>query len=274
VEGLYDVYWVSNELTGALGDQFNLYNERIGGELRGLIEMRDGNNGENFRGTITEIGNDPNGGIDSAGNYLKYVTIEVDDEYLMDLNKTKLSNNGGKIILANTEFYYTDWTYNYDAQTGKTSYTFVIDESKNGEKMTPNMTFKEATIGAKVDYQGVPYYMQQMNEWVRTFSQKFNDILTSGYDSEGRVGAMMFTGKKAISDEQYDMPDAYRYDWATDRKQPITVKDNDDSYYLLTAKNFDILSAIEMDSSFLANRYDLTDGVEQNDLLEDLRNMA
>ena len=49
---------------------------------------------------------------------------------------------------------------------------------------------------------------------------------------------------------------------------------NDDSYYRLTAKNFDILDAIEQDPSLMANRYDAADGVEQNDLLNDLKNLA
>ena len=33
IDGLYDVYWVSNKLTGELGDEFNIYNASMGGEL-------------------------------------------------------------------------------------------------------------------------------------------------------------------------------------------------------------------------------------------------
>lgn len=54
----------------------------------------------------------------------------------------------------------------------------------------------------------------------------------------------------------------------------MTVKVNDDSYYRLTAKNFDILEAIEQDPGLMANRKDAADGVEQNDLLNDLKNLA
>ena len=39
IDGLYDVYWED-------GQKFNLYNAAMGGNLRGLVEMRDGNNGE------------------------------------------------------------------------------------------------------------------------------------------------------------------------------------------------------------------------------------
>ena len=55
IDGLYNVYWVTNTNTGALGDEFSLYNARLGGELQGLIEMRDGNNAENFKGTIKAV---------------------------------------------------------------------------------------------------------------------------------------------------------------------------------------------------------------------------
>ena len=43
--------------------------------------------------------------------------------------------------------------------------------------------------------------MNQMNEWIRTFSQKFNDILTSGYSGNGDPGVKMFTGNKATGGE-------------------------------------------------------------------------
>ena len=57
--------------------------------------------------------------------------------------------------------------------------------------------------------------MNQMNEWIRTFSQHFNDILQGGYDSYNNPGNILFTGKYAISDEQYDFPAEDRYDLFT-----------------------------------------------------------
>ena len=92
-EGLYDVYWVSDNRTGTLGDQFNLHNPLLGGELQGLVEMRDGNNGEYFNGVVSNV---ESAGKDADGHSLKKVTIEVDDAYLQDLNKSTLSDNGGK----------------------------------------------------------------------------------------------------------------------------------------------------------------------------------
>ncbi len=144
--------------------------------------------------------------------------------------------------------------------------------------MTNDRVGKTASIGSGIAYQGVPYYMKQMNEWVRTFSQKFNDILTSGYDSDGEQGIKMFTGEQATKDEQFDFPKGYRYDTFTYedflQNGAFTVEVDNDSYYKLTASNFSVLAAMELDPSRLANRYDRGDGVEQNDLLEDLKDLA
>ncbi len=316
IDGLYDVYWEN-------GQKFNLYNAAMGGALKGLVELRDGNNGENFVGEVTELGKDPNTGNDT-------VTIQVGKDYLKDLNKCNLSDKGGVINLGNQEFYYDSWNCEISfnaAGEPEYSYTFVLsDQQKNPKPVTSDRMGKTATIGTSLSYQGVPYYMKQMNEWARTFSQKFNDILTSGYDSNGNEGIKMFTGKHASDEGQYEFPDGFRYDsdyvnrvveankakYKEDNEN-TTVKDfvdqymidnpaatqeevekaldefverevwlslkidvnvSDDSYYRMTAMNFDILSAMEIDPSRLANRYDKGEGVEQNDLLEDIRDLA
>jgi len=141
----------------------------------------------------------------------------------------------------------------------------------------------------------VPYYMNQMNEWLRTFSQKFNDILTGGFAEDNEPGVMLFTSNYATSDEQYDFPGDTRYDTESyeaylgrvqslmdggmseaDAKAAavLTVTSTEDSYYQMTALNFDILSAIEVDPGRLANKNNSGDGVEQSDLLEELKNLA
>ena len=290
IDGLYNVYWED-------GQKFNLYNGAMGGALRGLIEMRDGNNAEHFTGKIIDTGTTAGGANDT-------VTIQVSQSYLQDLNKCKLSDNGGIINLGNQEFYYDSWTYqiSYDDNGEEVhSYTFVLsDQQKNPSRVTNDRVGKVANIGTSITYQGVPYYMSQMNEWVRTFSQKFNDILTSGYDSNGNAGVKLFTGDYATDDKQYEFEDAYRYDLYLEKVEEakksymendptltedealelarkntkMTVSVSDDSYYQLTAMNFSILSAMELDPKRLANRYDKGDGVEQNDLLEDIKDLA
>ena len=268
IDGLYEVYWAD-------GQKFNLYNASMGGDLAGLIQMRDGNNGENFTGQVTATGTTTT----ADGKTHDTVTVKVTKAYLQDLNKCNLSDQGGILDLGNQEFYYDSWEYTceYDANGNATyTYTFTLSDSeKNPRGITNDRVGKKAEIGTDLSYQGIPYYMNQMNEWIRTFSQKFNDILTSGYSGNGDPGVKMFTGNKATSSEQFLLDDAAkRYDKQEKKNSKVTVKVNDDSYYRLTAKNFDILDAMEQDPSLMANRKNASDGVEQNDLLNDLKNLA
>ncbi|MDD6203308.1 MAG: flagellar hook-associated protein FlgK [Lachnospiraceae bacterium] len=274
IDGLYDVYWVSDQRTGAIGDEFNLYNARLGGELQGLVEMRDGNNGEYFNGTVTAIGTDPDGRVDESGKVLKTVTVEVKEEYLLDLNKTTLSNNGGKINLANQIFYYKDWSYSYDETTGKTTYTFTIDETMSGENLNNTKLNKEASIGAGVKYQGIPYYQQQMNEWVRVFANSFNTILSEGYDAQGNSGTILFTGDMETDNGQLQFMTAYNQKNADGTRKSETVKSKDDSYYRLTAKNFNVLTAMTENADLLATRSDATAGSDEYGNVTRLINMT
>ncbi len=266
IDGLYEIYW-SN------GQRFGLYNGAMGGALQGLIQLRDGNNGENFTGEVTATG--VKDGHDT-------VTIQVGKSYLKDLNKCNLSDSGGIIDLGNQEFYYDSWSceISYD-DSGEPvySYTFVLSDSeKNPLRLTNDRVGKVASIGASLAYQGVPYYMKQMNEWLRTFSQKFNDIMTKGYDSYGQHGAMMFTSGHATDGDQYEFPEDGRYDNFTYEdflmNGSLTVDMSQDSYYWMTATNFSVFAAVEKDPSRLSNRYDAADGVEQSDLLKDLSDLA
>ena len=285
IDGLYDVYWED-------GQKFNLYNASMGGTLQGLVQMRDGTNGEYFHGDIVEIGTTADGSQDT-------VTIQVTDGYLKDLNKSNLSDQGGIIDLGNKLFYYDSWTYqcSYD-ENGTAVYTYqftLSDAQKNPERITNDRVGKVASIGKGLEYQGIPYYMNQMNEWIRTFSQHFNDILQGGFDSYNNQGNILFAGKHPLEDEQYDFPPEERYDLFTyetytqkvqelvadgmseeeaKKAATMTVEASDDSYYKLTAKNFGILTAVLENANLLATRNEMSDGVEQNDLVSDLKNMA
>lgn len=255
IDGLYEVYWED-------GQKFKLENAAMGGNLRGLVEMRDGKNGEYFHGTVTKA--------DTVNNT---VTIQVTDDYLQDLNKCNLSDQGGIITLGNREFYYDSWEYDYDAATDTYSYTFTLSGSeKNGKnRLTNDREGMDASIGTSIDYQGIPYYMGQMNEWVRTFSQKVNDILVSGFTAEDMPGMNMFTGNHPVNDEQFQFLKKY-HDLGPN--ESVTVECDEDSYYRLTAENFSILSAMLHDPTLLATKRPEGEGVEQNRLFNDLKDMA
>ena len=273
IDGLYDVYWVANKLTGELADEFNLYNASLGGELQGLVQMRDGNNGENFHGIVKSIGTKPGTVTDKDGNKVpktfKTVTVEVSAEYLKDINKCTLSDSGGKINLGNQIFYYNDWQMDKTQVDGKDvyTYTFTIDEDMNDANLTETRRGKEATIGQSVNYQGIPYYMQQMNEWARTFASKFNQILADGYDLNGNPGNILFSANHETDKEQY------LFDGDTTGNDTYTLSMEDDSYYRLTAKNFSILNAMFDNPDLLATKVDAAAGVDEYGNVEKLIKM-
>lgn len=274
--------------------------------------MRDGNNGEYFNGTVEAIGRDAQDKHDT-------VTISVTQGYLQDLNFSNLSDQGGIINLGNREFYYDSWScqYSYDDNGNKVcSYTFTLSDSeRNPERLTNDRVGKKASVGTSLKYQGIPYYMNQMNIWIRTFAQKFNDTLKGGYNAYNELGCNLLTGDMPATDEQFNFVDEYRYDTFYDTLSyeeykkiydakyaeevtrltgegmsqaeaereakklardaaSLTVSDHDDSYYRLTAENFNVSVAVELDPDLLSHRYVEGDGVEQDDLLDDLKLIA
>ena len=344
VDGLYDIYWKG-------GSKFNIYNAAMGGALKGLVDLRDGNNNESFSGIITDVGSvqittKDEDGKDVTVNH-DTVTVEVGKHFLTDLNKCNLSDKGGVINLGNKEYYYDSWTYSvsYDQAGNPTyAYTFTLsalqaDNGLNTSRPAGDRVGKTATAGAAVSYQGVPYYMSQMNEWVRTFSQKINDIFTSGYSGD-IPGIDLFAAKMATENNQYVFGEQYRYDlesyeayqgrvkaleeaekkrlqdelraqlkaanptW-TDAQIEQEVQNQDaaldaqvaakkdefekaatlnvtvgknitdkDNYYLMNSMNFDVSNTLENDPARLATKKKPGDGVEQNDLLEDVKKLA
>lgn len=265
IDGLYDVFWEN-------GQKFDLYNPVMGGTLKGLVEMRDGNNDEAFNGKITEVGKNDKGN--------STVTVQVTEDHLKDLNKSNLSDSGGKIRLGNKIYYYDSWSYTKekDASGNETySYTFTLssDTERNKSALTNDCMGASASIGAKIDYQGIPYYMKQMNEWVRTFSFHVNDILRDGYDAYGGKGNNLFTGDMRTDNKQYDFNDAAikRFDKELQNGQSLTVDVSDQSYYWLTADNFNVFDAMVQDANLLATRGNETAGIDEYSVLTDLKTM-
>jgi flagellar hook-associated protein 1 FlgK len=293
IEGLYDLTWED-------GSAFNIYNVSMGGELKGLFQMRDGNNREGFQGTIAGIGETTN----AAGNHVDTITVEVSADYLQNLNKCNLSDAGGRISLGNQEYYYDSWQFqaSYD-DNGKEVYRYVFtlsDSSLNEQRVTNNRLGMPANVGEDVNYQGIPYYMKQMNEWVRTFSQKFNETLAGGYDLYDNAGMNMFTGNMKTSADQYNLPDSANYNLAELLSQEvaklreadpnlsqeaaldqakqtvsISVGMTDDSYLRLTAENFAVRTALQNDPSLLATADQpvSAEGTEQGEILDQLQDM-
>lgn len=264
IDGLYDIYWSKPgvELDVSTASKFNVYAGNLGGELKALVQMRDGNNGENFRGTLSSIGK-------TADGKNTTVEIKITADYLKDIKKLNLSDQGGMINIGGQMMYYDSWTYKYDDATNSYSYEFVLsDSSKNGSNSVQlDKVGKDVSIGSSVDYQGIPYYMQQMNEWVRGFADAFNQILTDGGvdDIDGSPAKDMFVANDLANGGQFYL----------DRiaQGSGTVSQSDKSLYRLNAKNFAVSKAIEDNPLLMATHTEKgsgSSGESKYDILDKL----
>lgn len=252
--GLYNIRWTD-------GNDFSLYSSMIGGKLQGLIEMRDGNNTENFRGVVSDVNTHDN-----------KVTIEVTLDYLKDLDKCTLSSSGGIIKLGSEEFYYSDWTYKYDEANDKCFYEFQLDDDYGEVRLSRSRLGREAEIGASIDYQGIPYYQEQLNEFVRLFARTFNDILTQegSVDGYGEAATRLLLGTE-VTGGQLSFDDYYLAKAAYEGgAEFFEVNKSDDSYYKLTASNFAVSDYISDNANRLATHTGSSEGESKSDVVDDL----
>lgn len=256
VDGLYDVRWKDTGMDLGIGAQ------NVRGELKGLFEMRDGNNDEAFHGTIQSVD-----GINRT------VTIKTTADYLTDISKCTLPLTGGQITLSGERYYYDSFTMEVDEETGAAYYTFKIAEetSKNPTMVPSSYAGKSAHIGEQVDYQGIPYYLEQMNEWVRDYAYHFNEIygVENATDLNGNTheGAIFFTGDNSVTGGQFLLNGSSVYDKSFDSSKNT-------GYYMLTAGNFNVEKSIQNDATTMATHTGVVDGVAKYDILDNLKDLS
>lgn len=235
IDGLYDIKWgygsyKDGDNVNELSD-FALDSTLIGGELQGLLAMRDGNNGEYFHGKSTDVFTRDDGTLE--------VRVEVTDSYLKDMSKATLPESG-TIHIGAKDYMYDSWYFD-----GDSTFTFVFDEESLTSHPDPNKT---ATIGYFNSYQGIPYYMSQMNEFARQFSDMVNRVLVSGYTSDSLEGIHLLTGNMSK-----DSSAQFGYEEFT------TLSENKE-YYKLTAGNLAVNAALTVNADRLATKSDVTEG--------------
>lgn len=259
IDGLYDIEWEN-------GQDFDVRSNTLGGSLQALFEVRDGNNQTNFSGKVDAQAGD---------DYLKVTDTNVNSEVKLNIPET------GTITVGNREYSYTGFQVTKDTDSGDFTYTFAL-----AEPVAVDVLEETASIGESIDFKGIPYYMNQLNEFVRTYAKAFNDIHRTGFDSEGNAGSDLFNGTQKISGRNYTFgplagsDDANYYDYSTviqTGDYAPEVPDNEPlygSYYFVTADNFTVSSGFLSNPDLLATSDDKDDqdasNIENNGIVDKL----
>lgn len=248
VDGLYDLRWDN-------GAKFDIERPNLKGTLQALFDVRDGNNGEAFKGTA----------LANPGDSV----IRMTSTNYNDINKMNIDTSS-VIRIGNSEYKYTGFQVTQDEDTGEYIYEFSIDVNK-----TPISGFimdEPAIIGRDIPYKGIPYYLSQMNEFVRTFSKAFNEIHKSGEDLNGEEGLDFFNGKHVVTGENYvfetSQDDIDNNVLFTSKTGEYTVENEDKnygSYYFMTVKNFCVTNKLYYNADMVAAASSITNGVENAD---------
>ena len=242
-DGLYDLQWKRT------GNNFAAGASSMSGTLKALFDIRDCNNGENFTG---------------VANVLNSKQVQVVSPSITAVEAMTMPESGVLTINGNT-YNYTDFEFELDADGNVTSYTFNLENALSVEQRL-KVDGMKASIGSSVNQMGIPYYMSQMNQFLRSFASKFNDIMLGGEDLNGDKTNYysFFTGTDLNGDD-------YFFDGST-AFNGSTVSCTSSSYYKLTAANICASSLCVKEPDKLATQSYRTEesGVDDYNLIEEL----
>lgn len=234
VDGLYDIIWSDT------GNDFNVTSNFMTGSLKALIDIRDGNNEENFKGTVDTIGG------------TKLVITNPSQSSVEEMTMPEQ----GVITIQSRKFEYTGFEVEFDAD-GKAVYTFDLKEPAGDG--AANLCGYEASIGASIDYMGVPYYNAQLSQFLRAFSANFNDIEMDGETLDGDPMGAFFVARDLVTGEQGELEKSDTY---------TKINSSMSSYYKLTAATFEVADASVKDASIFSTTANVIQGVDSAELID------
>lgn len=265
VDGLYDLTWKDT------GTAFDPTGDSTSGSLRALFEIRDGNNQENFTGTVG-TGTSTFGTATVNGKTVS--TMTVTNPSVTDVMELNIAAEG-ILTSEGNNYNYSNFTMNkqavvdaggnavLDADGNPTytySYTFTLEkELSTIEK--GSLAGENISIGTSIDAMGIPYYMAQMSQFTRVFAKAFNDLQEGsttdpGVDLNGDTMGAFFIANNTTDGTEYDFSDT-------------SVSSYSDSYYQMTAMTVGVASASINDSSRIAtmSKSNYTQGVDSYDII-------
>ena len=240
ITGLYDISWAD-------GSSFNLHSTSLGGQLQACIETRDGNNATNLNGKVEGLQNNANGNL----------VLTVTETNCNDVQVLNIPAHDGEITINNRVYAYDNFEVKVDAD-GNFTYEFTLkDKMPVADAKVLNIAVANgytANVGTQVDSRGVPFYMAQLNEFVRTFAQEFNRVQNEGYDMKDNLGMDFFNATVNATGENYVFKESV--DGIDSSFTSEAVKNPDGtytgSYYYMTALNFSVTRDVSADPGLLA----------------------
>lgn len=234
VDGLYDIVWSDT------GNDFSVTSNYMEGSLKALIDIRDGNNEENFKGTVDSI----------TGN-----TLVITNPSQSKVEEMTMPEQG-YITIQNKKYEYTGFEVEFDAN-GNATYTFELKDSVSDS--ASSLVGYDASIGTSIDYMGIPYYQAQLNQFLRAFATNFNDIEMSGETLEGDPMGAFFVARDVVTGEQGELEKSDTY---------TKITSSMSSYYKMTAGNFEVADASVKDPNIFSTTANVVQGVDGAELID------
>ena len=252
-EGLYEIKWADT------GTDFAATTGTAGGTLKALFDLRDGNNTESMRGVATAVTSNENGVYDK-------VTIS-------NLSNTKINAMNipewGTISAGNKVYEYSSWEAEVDADGNLVNITFQLDKPVEADELHM-VQDKDILVGKSVDAMGIPYYLGQFDEFLRNFSEMFNDIQKQGQTLDGQQMGSFFVGET-------DTGTIYDFDGWGDVDEngnplatPTKITSRGEGYHQLTAFNATVNQKSISEPGYFATTKDITNGKDAYDLVTEM----
>ncbi len=252
-DGMYNIVWADTKT------DFAATTGTSGGTLKALFDLRDGNNAEALSGTVTAM---------AQNNRSDYTHVTISNISNTDINAMNIPAKG-TINVGSHTFTYSSWEATLDDEGNLVDITFEMAEPIDSV-VGSVLIGKDTTVGKNVDSMGIPYYQQQINEFLRSFTQLFNNIQKKGMTLDGEQMGAFFVAETGTGMEFYfkgwgevdadgnvvDVPD--------------TIFSTGDGYHQLTAANAKVNDTSLKDPAYFATTKDITNGADAYELVEEM----
>ena len=252
-EGLYDIYWTDTKTT------FSATSGVSSGTLKALFDLRDGNNNESMRGSVKEV---------HKNNRDEYDAITLEFPSNGDINALNIPAEG-TVKVNNKEMKYTSWEAVLNDEGKIETIKFQLEEPISAIDAEA-MPGRVIDVGDRVDSMGIPYYQQQINEFLRNFTEMFNDIQKTGMTLDGEQMGSFFVAETATG-VLFEF-DGWGKDADVDENgNPIrTISSTSDGYHQMTSFNAKVNYTSIKNPAYFATTVDITNGADAYDLIDDM----